>query len=739
MVTLAVMSAILLAGVASAQTTYTSNSSGDWDTATRWTPNGIPVAGDTVIIADTHTITLDAAAAAAVVTINDRAAASTALALNGFALNVNDGGLVANTAISIGNNATLNATNSPINVTGTGNHTLTIGIVAGTAATFIHTGNVYTANNTGTVTVNRRSTGTITFGTGSAMILTANVTNLLVPGSQLFLRTLEIRAPGIALDLTSVTISNGLLHIRAGFTVSVAPQWDGAATLTYDLLAPGSVNVGPEWNSLVRNVNVVQGTTVTAFSAANYAVSQTTTVTGTLNLIGIGANSFTTGTLIIGSLANPATPGSVTGPNGGTMQINSILFPALAIGQGGTLTASASASLNTVSLDSAGVLTAPASITGNFTVAGGNARFRSTSNTTAAGANSNFNRNVTFDSGATFAHNNGRFVFSKGLDDQRFTVSSPQTFFDMEVTSGTTLVEVVQAENVTLVGGSPINNQGRIRKTKTISATGNVFFGLTAAAIQFNNLGSPPITQMRITRIDPNPLFPDPPPNKPLEINDDQHWEITRNDDADGFNFNVKLGFNSSPYIAVNPTNIVHACRFYEVPGQWNCGRQGVASEGPTGPQSVQRVFRTGQGVAQFDDYTDDLNLLGSRWTLGGGIDPLFIDLTDFTAAVDLTGSSVAVNWTTGEEVDNAGFHIYRAVGTDANALTGERLTATLLPTAGGPSGGASYTFTDSVPVAVGEVRGYFLEDIDLNGLSTIHGPFFASDARSSVKGWDRY
>jgi hypothetical protein len=44
--------------------------------------------------------------------------------------------------------------------------------------------------------------------------------------------------------------------------------------------------------------------------------------------------------------------------------------------------------------------------------------------------------------------------------------------------------------------------------------------------------------------------------------------------------------------------------------------------------------------------------------------------------------------------------------------------------------------------MSVGELRGYFLEDVELNGTATVHGPVFtsgATSAESAVPEWSLY
>jgi hypothetical protein len=97
--------------------------------------------------------------------------------------------------------------------------------------------------------------------------------------------------------------------------------------------------------------------------------------------------------------------------------------------------------------------------------------------------------------------------------------------------------------------------------------------------------------------------------------------------------------------------------------------------------------------------------------------DPTAIDLVEFKA----TGqpNRVLVEWLTATEHDNAGFHVLRA-----DSATGERvrLNANLIPSEGNEIGGAAYAFVDETAEAR-KTYYYWLEDVDLHGNSSFHGP----------------
>lgn len=90
------------------------------------------------------------------------------------------------------------------------------------------------------------------------------------------------------------------------------------------------------------------------------------------------------------------------------------------------------------------------------------------------------------------------------------------------------------------------------------------------------------------------------------------------------------------------------------------------------------------------------------------------IGLRDFT--VTMYDSSVLIEWKTDTEVDNAGFNIWRSETEDGEYI---KITDSLIPAQGS---GYQYFFTDDT-VTEGKRYYYKLEDIDLYGASTFHGP----------------
>ena len=95
------------------------------------------------------------------------------------------------------------------------------------------------------------------------------------------------------------------------------------------------------------------------------------------------------------------------------------------------------------------------------------------------------------------------------------------------------------------------------------------------------------------------------------------------------------------------------------------------------------------------------------------------IELSSFTAIP--SNKEVVLKWSTASEIDNAGFNIYRA-GADGEFA---KINAEIILAKGSSTSGAAYEFVDN-GLQNRKSYSYQLEDIDLNGSSTMHGPVSA-------------
>ncbi|HUT83216.1 MAG TPA: choice-of-anchor D domain-containing protein, partial [Thermodesulfobacteriota bacterium] len=108
----------------------------------------------------------------------------------------------------------------------------------------------------------------------------------------------------------------------------------------------------------------------------------------------------------------------------------------------------------------------------------------------------------------------------------------------------------------------------------------------------------------------------------------------------------------------------------------------------------------------------------------GEGITPTVIQLSSFTASS--SDREVILSWTTESEIDNAGFNLYRSESENGEYV---KLNSSLIPAQGSPTSGATYQYIDK-DVKNRTTYFYKIEDIDLNGKSTMHGPVSAVPRR---------
>jgi hypothetical protein len=91
--------------------------------------------------------------------------------------------------------------------------------------------------------------------------------------------------------------------------------------------------------------------------------------------------------------------------------------------------------------------------------------------------------------------------------------------------------------------------------------------------------------------------------------------------------------------------------------------------------------------------------------------------------------TSITVEWTTESEVDVAGFNLYRSENPDGPYT---QINATLIPGSNDPVTGGKYHYVDS-NVEPGRTYYYKLEDVDLSGTKTTHGPI---EVQAEGGGW---
>ncbi len=118
------------------------------------------------------------------------------------------------------------------------------------------------------------------------------------------------------------------------------------------------------------------------------------------------------------------------------------------------------------------------------------------------------------------------------------------------------------------------------------------------------------------------------------------------------------------------------------------------------------------------------------------GIDDILIFVPsaarlDSFAANGYDDGKVLLEWRTGLEVNNLGFNVYRDVKGNRTRINSQMLAGSALMVGAGTHlrSGRSYVWADDLPK--GRDAQYLLEEVDLNGQSTWHGPIGIDRSRS--------
>ena len=153
-------------------------------------------------------------------------------------------------------------------------------------------------------------------------------------------------------------------------------------------------------------------------------------------------------------------------------------------------------------------------------------------------------------------------------------------------------------------------------------------------------------------------------------------------------------------------------------------GGAGGTPSFPGGTVNTGTNTATISGVSSFSD-----------WTLSEPFAPTEVNLVSFNATRYEDG--VLLKWQTGHEVRNLGFNLHREQGGNRIRVTPSLVagSALLVGSTTRLTAGQSYSWFDpsgSAPstVSAGDDSQYYLEDIDLNGRITLHGPFTATEGR---------
>jgi hypothetical protein len=276
-------------------------------------------------------------------------------------------------------------------------------------------------------------------------------------------------------------------------------------------------------------------------------------------------------------------------------------------------------------------------------------------------------------SGGTFAHNNGNVIFN-GTGTQTLDTTTI-TFYSVTVNSGVTLTTEAIA---TVNGGVALETGAATQETRDVSSTAPLAFALADLTITPASQGS--LSSLEVTRIESSH------PNATGGIQTNRYWSIVAG--GGGYTAILTLPHDglSDPYV---------------------CKYTGSGWEGARDSFNSTTVTRS--GITSFSDCG-----------VSDG-DPTAVTLTSFTAAPQAGGILVA--WEIAIEIDNVGFNLYRSTSPAGPYV---QINDTLIPSQfPGSVFGATYTWLDE-DVESGTTHYYKLEDIEVGGVHTFHGPIAA-------------
>lgn len=116
-----------------------------------------------------------------------------------------------------------------------------------------------------------------------------------------------------------------------------------------------------------------------------------------------------------------------------------------------------------------------------------------------------------------------------------------------------------------------------------------------------------------------------------------------------------------------------------------------------------------------------------SSFFINDGLINTVAELQEFSGDVS-DGNIFVVKWNTASEIDNVGFNVYRGDVAGTSVRKGDQLNQNLIKSLAILRGeGSDYMIVDPIEGFAGETRYYYLEDVDVNGVKTLHGPISLS------------
>jgi len=206
--------------------------------------------------------------------------------------------------------------------------------------------------------------------------------------------------------------------------------------------------------------------------------------------------------------------------------------------------------------------------------------------------------------------------------------------------------------------------------------------------------------------------------------------------------YHSALAFNKScapiwNWASAVPSNITPAIAtdkmapgmFWQPMGNRTLALQVIAPTGACctdGPGTQSACIET----TRVDCETNQKLFLGEGTVCSPNLDCVLLLVEFDSVNVKATKEGVLLNWTTLSEVDTVGFRVLReSPGRNAKSVV---IVSPVIPSVGAGLTGGSYSFLDNAPEAF-DAQIYYLEDVDIYGRWTRHGPFAVDRTREAA------
>ncbi len=722
----------LLSAQASSAATVTTAGDGNWNSTTNnapWPGGVVPAATDDVIILPTHDVTVTANATINSITLGSNNTATTRI------LTVNSGVTLTVTAgITMQND---DNTNMSATITGAGTITCASFTVGGTTtnlsgdATTTLTSTISTLSISGNLTID----GEHDAGdeNNALFLLGAGIVNV---GGTVTLTSEDDGTAGsgdatLSLDTGAET---GTLNLTGATPFSIG----GTGTETTDFNGTGATVI---YAGAAQTVLATTYTNLTISGSATKTLAAATTVENNLTIdsgvtLDVAAITLTiaTGTIIIdGTLDFSASGGSATSTGASVLTMNStgLIRTADDSGLGPVANASLIGTWTTTTIDTNGTVEYNRNATSgqvvtdrnynNLTITGS-----TQTKTWTIAATRTVNGNVTINSSAPLTMSGAQIVNVKGnwSNSGTFTAGTGTINFNGAVNQSIGGSSSTTFNNLTITNtGATDNNLVSLGINTSVGAALTISDGILNQGATFN------LTVTGATTINSGGT---------LNILNGQTGNFTGGAVTvnSGGGWEVFGGTGGDPVVITLTSTVTNTGLIHFDSTVIGCGTDDIQIRSSVG--GTQRTWSGAGSFVMQDVNVQDQNKSGTAITAnsstnnGNNTNWTFtvtcnvvteVTLASF-AALGNDRQGVYLQWQTGYEVRNLGFNIYREVKGKRTKLNATLIAGSALMVGSKIrlTAGLSYGWLDTTANGA-DFAQYFLEDVDLGGQTTLHGP----------------